>query len=58
VNAFQVLNALKIIMASNEKWVVPASGNERRYAVFDVAGARKQDHAYFKRIQDQLDDGG
>ena len=58
VNAFSALNTLKIMLASNEKWVVPASGNERRYAVFEVSAKRKQDHSYFKRINDQLNDGG
>ena len=58
INAYSVLNALKIIIASNERWVVPASGNERRYAVFEVSDQRKQDHEYFKRISEQLDNGG
>jgi hypothetical protein len=38
--------------------VVSASGNERRYAVFEVSDKHKQDHAYFRRISDQLDNGG
>ncbi len=58
VNAYSVLNALKLMLASNEKWVVPASGNERRYAVFEVSAKHKQDHAYFRRMADQLDNGG
>ena len=37
INAYSVLNALKLILASNEPWVVSASGNERRYAVFEVS---------------------
>jgi hypothetical protein len=58
INAFSVTNALKLMLASNEKWVVPASGNERRYAVFEVSDKHKQDHTYFRRISDQLDNGG
>jgi hypothetical protein len=58
VNAYSVLNALKLMLASNEKWVVPASGNERRYAVFEVSDKRKQDHGYFDRITEQLNNGG
>jgi len=58
INAYSVLNALKLMLASNEKWVVPASGNERRYAVFEVSDKHKQDHGYFKRISEQLDNGG
>ena len=58
INAYPAVNALKIIMASNEPWVVPASGNERRYAVFDVSTKYTQDHGYFARISEQLDHGG
>lgn len=58
VNAFRAVNALKLMIASNEKWVVPASGNERRYAVFEVSAARARDHAYFGRISEQLRKGG
>ncbi|MET4274728.1 MULTISPECIES: bifunctional DNA primase/polymerase [unclassified Bradyrhizobium] len=58
VNAFRALNALKLMIASNEEWVVPASGNERRYAVFGVSAQRARDHTYFARISEQLRDGG
>lgn len=44
VDAFQVNSVLRILMTSNEAWVVPASGeDERRYFVVDV------DDAYTKR---------
>jgi hypothetical protein len=58
VNAFMMPNALKVLMASNNKWVVPAAGDDRRYAVFEVSDARKQDHAYFGKIAAQLAAGG
>jgi hypothetical protein len=58
INAYQAVNSLKIMMASNEPWVVPASGNDRRYAVFDVSTKHKQDHRYFAHISEQLEGGG
>jgi hypothetical protein len=58
INAYQAVNSLKIMMASNEPWVVPASGNDRRYAVFDVSTKHTQDHRYFARINEQLESGG
>jgi hypothetical protein len=58
INAYQAVNSLKIMMASNEPRVVPASGNDRRYAVFDVSTKHTQDHRYFARISEQLENGG
>ena len=50
VNLFQVPNRLKILVASNADWVVPATADERRYFVLDVAGTRKGDRAYFNAL--------
>ncbi len=58
VNAYTMPNALKVLMASNSKWVVPASGDERRYAVFEVSPDRRQDHAYFAALNQELREGG
>lgn len=51
-------NYIKLLMASNEDWVVPASHDDRRFLVLDVSVDRTQDTAYFGRLQDQLDSGG
>ena len=40
-------NRLKILMSSNNDWVVPASADERRYFVLDVPDTHKGDKAYF-----------
>lgn len=58
VNAFMMPNALKVVMASNNKWVVPAAGDDRRYAAFEVSDARKQDKPYFAKLSAQLSKGG
>jgi phage/plasmid-associated DNA primase len=50
IDAFQVPNRLKIMMASNNDWVVPVSPDERRYFVLDVSDQRKGDKAYFTRL--------
>lgn len=51
IDGFEVPNRLSIVMASNESWVVPASEDERRFAVFDVSDAHRQDFAYFKALR-------
>lgn len=51
-------NYLKVIMASNEDFVVSVSRDDRRFAVFDVSEEHKQDKPYFTALFSQLDHGG
>jgi Family of unknown function (DUF5906)/RepB DNA-primase from phage plasmid len=53
-----VPNMLHVILASNNDWVIPASSDERRYCVFDVADNRCGDLAYFAAIERQMQNGG
>lgn len=58
VDSFQMPNCLHIIMASNEDWVVPASQEARRFAIFDVSPKRIGDRAYFERLWAEKEQGG
>lgn len=51
-------NFIHLIMASNDRHVVPAGEMERRFFVLDVGTEHQQDNTYFKAIADQMDDGG
>ena len=55
VDAFAMPNRLKIVMSSNNEWVVPASSDERRYFVLDVSDIRKGDYAYFEKLKAAID---
>ncbi len=57
-DALEVSNFVRLIMASNEDWVVPAEFDERRFCVLEVSGTRKGDDAYFKAILKERDSGG
>jgi hypothetical protein len=58
-NVVSVTNMLHVLMASNSDWVVPATHDERRYAVFDVSDHRLGQRAeYFDPILRQMDAGG
>jgi hypothetical protein len=57
-NAVKVKNMLKIIMATNEGWAVPAGADERRFAVFRPSEHKKQQRSYFDPIREQLEAGG
>lgn len=58
VNVAQKKNALKIIMCSNQDWVVPAGDSERRFFVLDVNSKHNQDTSYFEPIREQMSNGG
>ncbi len=51
-------NRLHVIMAANADWVVPASHDERRFAMFNVSGDRIGDRAYFKGLHEELNGPG
>ncbi len=58
VDAVPMRNYVRMLMASNSDWVVPAGKDARRFFVLDVSVARRSDHAYFQEIQDQMESGG
>lgn len=56
-----IQNRLHVVMASNEDYVVPASPDERRYAVFDVPNIHSSENekkTFFQRLNEQLQAGG
>lgn len=55
---FTVDNKTRVIIIGNEEWVVPASHDERRFAVFDVGDGRRQDRQFFHRMRDGMEKGG
>jgi phage/plasmid-associated DNA primase len=55
---FTIKNHMNIVIASNNEWVVPAGLEERRFFVLDVSDEHIQDTEYFKRLYDQMDNGG
>jgi hypothetical protein len=58
IDAIPMKNRMIFMIASNEVSVVPADKNDRRWMIFEVADHHREDHAYFKAIQRQLEDGG
>jgi hypothetical protein len=53
-----VRNMLKLIMATNEEWAVPASFDERRFAVMDVDPIFMGDRAFWNAYYVEEDGGG
>lgn len=50
VDPIRVRNYVRLLVTSNEDWVVPAGRDERRWAVVDVKDSRRQDQDYFGRL--------
>ncbi len=55
---YTVANLTRVCVIGNEDWLVPASHDERRFAVFDVGDGRKQDRAFFQSMREGLEAGG
>ena len=58
VQAKPVLNRLSILMASNERFVVPAELDDRRFAVIDVSETQKNNREYFNDLWRTVDGPG
>lgn len=55
---YAVANLTRVMIIGNEDWLVPASVDERRFAVVDVSDAKKQNLSYFTGIMDDMRAGG
>lgn len=55
---YTVENLTRVFIIGNELWLVPASHDERRYAVFTVNNNKKQQNAYFEEMKNGMLDGG
>jgi hypothetical protein len=55
---YRVRNLTRVAIIGNEDWLVPATQDERRFAVFNVGDGRKQDRAFFERMRLGMEAGG
>lgn len=58
LNAFTVESVLRVFISSNERWVVPASDDERRFFVLNVSDKHRRDHTYFKALRAEMHGDG
>lgn len=47
-------NCMRFIMATNDKWAIPADEDERRYTVLDVSDKQAQNHEYFAAFTEEM----
>jgi hypothetical protein len=55
IDTESITNRLKIVMSSNNDWIVPASSDERRYFVVEVASEYRNKKTYFDPLRAELD---
>lgn len=55
---YKVKNFVRMVIIGNEPWLVNASADERRYAIFKVGEGRKQDNQFFHGMRVNLDEKG
>ena len=58
VDSYTAANYTRVLFTSNEDFVVPASLDERRFAVFDVSNCQAQKSEYFAALDAWYNDGG
>ena len=58
VDVVNAENHLRVIMATNNEYAVPAAGDARRFAVFDVSNHQKGKPDYFAALATEMGRGG
>lgn len=57
-DAVPIDNCRHLIVSSNEEWAVCMDLDDRRFFVLDVSPHRKEDTAYFHKLEEQMCQGG
>lgn len=57
-NAYPIENRSRVVILGNEDWLVPASSDERRYAVFNMGKERQRDIEFFQNMRINMDELG
>lgn len=58
IDPIRLDNFVRLLMTSNEDWVVPAGKDERRFCVLDVNPRCAQNTGYFQEMDEELANGG
>lgn len=55
---YRVDNLTRVAIIGNESWIIPATADERRFAVFNVGEGRMQDRKFFHDMRVGMEQGG
>lgn len=57
-DAQRIKNHVRLMVASNEDWAVPAGAGERRWCVCDCSDKFKNDYGFFAALKKEMENGG
>jgi len=55
---YKAKNILRVVIIGNENWLVPATEDERRFAIFNVGDGRQKDTNFFDPMKELIDNKG
>jgi len=55
---YRVDNLTRVAILGNEDWLVPATQDERRFAVFNMSNGRRRDNKFFEDMRVGMENGG
>lgn len=58
LDAVPYRNCMRLVVASNEDWFIPAGPHSRRWYVIDIPPTHANNESYFDAIYEQMEDGG
>ena len=58
IDSISLPSVMRLFISANADWVVPASNDERRWAVFNVSDVRCGDLPYFDALRAEMDGDG
>jgi len=58
VDPYQLDSCVRLWLCSNHDWVVPATGDERRFMVLTTDNSHEKDETWFASIDQQMENGG
>lgn len=58
IDSINLRSVLRMFISANAQWVVPASRDERRWAVFEVADSFMGNDAYFRALRAEMNGSG
>jgi Family of unknown function (DUF5906) len=58
VDPIRIRSYLRLMVAGNNDWIIPATMRERRWAIWHMGEVHQQDIPYFRAIDEEMRNGG
>ena len=51
IDSYEIDNYMRVVIMGNESWLVPATSDERRFAVFDLGTGKQRNREFFEPLK-------